>query len=84
MFNLIAASSPIVVWSAIWKIVVAALIGGAGVAVVFGLIPLGLENAQKPGASGATKALNYSVVGVAGAFCIFAVVVGVYAMTQKS
>jgi preprotein translocase subunit SecG len=83
MLNL-AASSPIVIWSAIWKICAAALVGGAGVAIVFGFVIMGIENAQKPNASGGTKALNYSMATLAGAFCIFAIVVGIWAMTKKS
>ena len=81
---MLAFGTPIVVWSAIWKIVVASLVGGAGVAIVFGFIVLGVERAQQPGESGGARALNYSLAAVAAAFCIFAVVVGVYAMTQKS
>ena len=45
---------------------------------------LGVERAQQPGESGGARALNYSLAAVAAAFCIFAVVVGVYAMTKKS
>jgi hypothetical protein len=78
-----AASSPIVVWSAIWKIVVASLVGGAGVAIVFGFVILGTERAQQAGEGTGGKALNYSIALAAGAFCIFAIVVGVYAMTKK-
>jgi hypothetical protein len=78
-----AASTPIVVWSAIWKIVVASLVGGAGVAIVFGFVILGTERAQRAGESTGAKTLNYSMAALAGAFCIFAVVVGVVAMTKK-
>ena len=80
---MIAFASPIVVWSAIWKIVVASLVGGAGVAIVFGFVILGTERAQKAGTNGGAKALNYSVAAVAMAFCVFAIVIGVYAMTKK-
>lgn len=81
---MLVLASPIVVWSAIWKIIVAALAGGAGVAIVFGFVVLGIERAQKPGESGGARVLNYGIAAVAAAFCVFAVVVGVYAMTQKS
>jgi hypothetical protein len=80
---MIAFASPIVVWSAIWKIVVASLVGGAGVAIVFGFVVLGVERAQRPDAGGGTKALNYSIATVSAAFCIFAIVIGIHAMTQK-
>ena len=76
-------ATPIVVWSAILKIIIASLVGGAGVAIVFGFVVLGLERASDSGAGGTTKAVNYSVAAVAAAFCIFAVIVGIYAMTQK-
>jgi cation transporter-like permease len=80
---MIAIASPIVVWSAIWKIVVASLVGGAGVAIVFGFVVLGVERAQKPDANGTAKVVNYSIATVAAAFCLFAVVIGIHAMTQK-
>jgi hypothetical protein len=80
---MIALASPIVVWSAIWKILVASLVGGAGVAIVFGFVILGAERAQRVGESTGAKTLNYSIAALAGAFCIFAVVVGVVAMTKK-
>lgn len=80
---MLALASPIVVWSAIWKIIVAALVGGAGVAIVFGFIILGVERAQKAGEGGGARVMNYGIATVAGAFCVFALAVGVYAMTQK-
>jgi cation transporter-like permease len=76
-------ASPIVIWSAMWKIVVASLVGGAGVTIVFGFVVLGVERAQKPDAGGTAKLVNYSIATVAAAFCIFAVVIGIHAMTQK-
>jgi hypothetical protein len=81
---MLAFASPIVVWSAMLKIVIASLAGGAGVAIVFGFVIYGLERAGQDGAGSGTKVLNWSIVAVAGAFCIFAVAVGVWAMTQKS
>jgi hypothetical protein len=81
---MLGLASPLVVWSAIWKIVLASLVGGAGVAIVFGFVILGTERAQQAGEGAGGKALGYSIAAVAAAFCIFAVVVGVYAMTQKS
>jgi hypothetical protein len=80
---MIALASPIVVWSAIWKILVASLAGGAGVAIVFGFVILGTERAQQAGEGTSGKALNYSIAFISAAFCILAVVVGVYAMTKK-
>lgn len=81
---MLVLASPIVVWSAIWKIIVASLAGGAGVAIVFGFVILGTERAQRAGEGGGARALNYSIALVAAAFCVFAVAVGIYAMTKKS
>ena len=39
------SASPIVVWSAILKIIIASLAGGAGVAMVFWFVFLGTEGA---------------------------------------
>ena len=80
---MLALASPIVVWSAIWKIIVASLVGGAGVAIVFGFVILGTERAQQVGEGGGAKALNYSIAVLAGLFCLFAVAIGIYAMTKK-
>ncbi len=80
---MLGLATPIVVWSAIWKIIVASLVGGAGVAIVFGFVVLGVERGTESGAGGTTKAVNFTMAALAGAFCIFAVVVGIYAMTKK-
>ncbi len=80
---MLGIAAPIVVLSALWKIIVASLIGGAGVAIVFGFVVMGIERASQPGEGGGAKALNYSMAAVAAAFCILAVVIGIYAMTQK-
>jgi hypothetical protein len=39
-------ASPIIDWTAMWKIVVAALVAGAGVVILFGLMLLGLKLSQ--------------------------------------
>jgi len=80
---MLGIAAPIVVLSALWKIIVASLVGGAGVAILFGLVILGTERAQQAGATGTTRALNWSMAALAGAFCLAAVAIGVYAMTQK-
>jgi hypothetical protein len=76
-------ASPIVDTSALWKIILASFAGGAGVAVAFGILVLGVSRGQST-QSGAVRALNYGVAIVAGLFCIAAVVVGIHAMTTKS
>ena len=80
---MLALATPIVVWSAILKILIASLVGGAGVAIVFGFVVLGVERGQDASANGGSRALSYGMAALAAAFCILAVVVGVYAMTQK-
>jgi hypothetical protein len=75
-------ASSLVNWSALGKIVVAALIGGAGVVVAFGLLLLGLKWAT--GAkSGAAKLSGVTLVGLTAMFCTAAVVVGLIAMADK-
>ena len=56
---------PIIDWSAIWKIVVVALIGGCGIVVVYGFLLLGLKYAGVGGDSGATQTERSRVVGYA-------------------
>ena len=80
---MLGIAAPIVVLSALWKIIVASLVGGAGVAIVFGFVVLGTERAQQPSAGSGARALNWSMAVLAGAFCLFAVALGIYAMTQK-
>jgi hypothetical protein len=68
--------------SALWKIVVAAFVGGAGVAIAFGVLLLGLSRADS--ATGPTqRAGGYALSAACAAFCIAAVAVGVYAIVHK-
>jgi quinol-cytochrome oxidoreductase complex cytochrome b subunit len=80
-------ASPIVDWSAMWKICVVALAAGAGVVVVFGFLLLGLKIANRPGTDGTqgtgSRLTGYSVSAVCGVIVIGVVVVGIYAMTKK-
>ncbi len=55
-------------------------VGGAGVAIAFGLLLLGLQQARKRGPS---RILGYGLATVCGAFCVTAVVVGLIAMIDK-
>lgn len=75
-------AAAIVNLSALWKILVAALAGGAGVAIMFGVLLLGLSRAGKATVP-AGKAVNYVLSGLAALFCIAAVVLGIYAMAKK-
>jgi hypothetical protein len=78
--------SAIVNWSAILKIVIAALIGGCGIVIVYGFLLLGLKYAGI--GSDATKSEGAKVTGYAlGAICailvVGVVVLGIYAIIQK-
>jgi len=79
---MIALATTIVDTSALWKIILAALVGGAGVVVAFGFLLLGLARARR-GRGPASRVANYALSGLAGLFCIAAVVIGIYAMATK-
>lgn len=80
-------ASPIIDWSAMWKICLVALAAGAGIVVVFGFVLLGVNIANRSGPDGTHSAgsrftgLTLSVV--CGVICIGVIVIGVYAMTKK-
>jgi hypothetical protein len=76
-------ADPIVDTSALWKIVAASLAGGAGCAIAFGILLIGLSRAQQTNNNGA-RVLNYGIVFLGGLFCVAAVVLGIHAMTTKS
>lgn len=80
---MLSFASPIVDTSALWKIVLASFAGGAGVAVAFGILLLGVSRGNSSD-HGAVRTVGYAVAIVAGAFCILAVVLGIHAMTTKS
>ena len=62
---------PIIDWSAILKIVIAALVGGAGIVVVYGFLLLGLKYAAIGDDSGATHSETSKVIGYAiAAICV--------------
>jgi hypothetical protein len=75
-------ASSLVNWSALWRIILAALVGGAGVVIAFGFVLLGVKNA-KLAAGRSTIAMHRILAGACGVFCVGAVVIGIYAMTQK-
>ena len=81
-------ASPIVDWSAIWKIFLVVLAAGVGTVVIFGFLLLGLKvrryalHRRRPGQRIAGRRLGSrgpvrsgSVIGI--------IVLGIYAMTQK-
>jgi hypothetical protein len=69
-------------WSELWKILLAALVGGTGVAIVFGLLLLGISRGKT-----ATRLTSryglYMLSGLCGVFVVAVAAVGIYAMTQK-
>ncbi len=80
-------ATPIVDWSAIWKICVVALAAGAGTVIIFGFLLLGLKFANTTttdGTQGSGSRLGgLSVAFVCGVICLGIIVIGIYAMTQK-
>ncbi|MBV9817556.1 MAG: hypothetical protein JOZ07_04320 [Solirubrobacterales bacterium] len=79
---MLALASPIVDTNALWKIVLASLAAGAGVAIAFGILLIGVSRAQKT-TNGGARVLDYGLAVIMGAFCVFAVVAGIHAMTVK-
>jgi hypothetical protein len=79
---MIALATPLIKWSAVGKILLAGLIGGAGVVVVFGFLLLGLSRARRASNSG-TRLGDYALSGMCGLLVLAAVVVGIYAMVNK-
>ena len=75
-------ASEFINWSALWKICVAALVGGAGVVVVFGFLLVGVKIANNAKGTGREWA-GFALVGVCGVICVAAIVVGIYAMAKK-
>ncbi len=75
-------ASEFINWSALWKICFAALVGGAGVVVVFGFLLVGVKIANNA-KSGGREWAGYALAGVCGLICVAAIVVGIYAMAKK-
>jgi hypothetical protein len=79
--------SPIVEWSAILKVVIAGLIGGCGIVIVYGFLLLGLKFAGvgDPGETHTerSKVTGYTLAAICGIVVIGVIVVGVYAIIQK-
>jgi hypothetical protein len=86
---MLAIASPIIDWSAILKIVIAALVGGCGIVVVFGFLLLGIKYAGVGDETGAThtetnKLTGYALATICGLLVLAVIALGIYAMTQKS
>lgn len=69
-------------WSALGKIMLAALIGGTGVVIVFGFLLLGIsrgKTAKRP----AERYALFMLSGLCGVLVVAVAAVGIYAMIQK-
>lgn len=76
-------ATALVDFSALWKIVLAALICGSGVTVAFSFALIGssrVANAE----TATAKLAGYSLTAIAGAFCVGAVAFGLVTMIHKS
>jgi hypothetical protein len=75
-------ATALVNWNALARIVLAALIGGTGVVIVFGFLLLGIsrgKTAKRP----AERYALFTLSGVCGVLVVAVAAVGIYAMTQK-
>jgi hypothetical protein len=70
-------------WNELWKIILAALVGGTGGVIVFGLLLLGISRG-KTATAATTRYGLYSLSGLCGILVVAVAAVGVYAMTRKS
>ena len=77
-----AFGSALINWSALWKIVLAALVGGCGVVIAFGIALLSLTSARTA-SSDRARLGHWMLATICTAACVGAVAVGVYAMVEK-
>jgi hypothetical protein len=69
-------------WNELWKIILAALVGGTGVVIVFGLLLLGISRG-KTTTNATTRLGLYMLSGLGGVLVVAVAALGIYAMTQK-
>jgi hypothetical protein len=69
-------------WHELWKIILAALVGGSGVVIVFGLLLLGISRG-KTATTAPTRLGLYTLSGLCGVLIVAVAALGIYAMTQK-
>lgn len=80
--EMITTATALIDWHELWRIVVAALIGGTGVVMLFGLLLLGISRgttATRP----AARYTLYALSALCGVLIAAVAAAGVYAMTQK-
>jgi hypothetical protein len=71
--------------SALWKIIVASFVGGAGVVILFGLLLIGVSRAEAARSAGnaGSRVVYLAGSAICGVICVALVVVGIYAMAKK-
>jgi len=71
--------------SALWKIIVASFVGGAGLVILFGLLLIGVSRAEAARSAGNSGSRVVYLAGsaICGVICVALVVVGIYAMAKK-
>ena len=79
---MILLGTPLVKWDGVGKILLAGLVGGVGVVLVFGILLLGLSRARSARQQGVRR-IDYAISGLCGALCLAAVAIGIYAMVNK-
>jgi NADH:ubiquinone oxidoreductase subunit 6 (subunit J) len=82
MSTSITIATALINWNDLWKIILAAVVGGSGVVIVFGLMLLGISRG-KTAARPATRYGLYTLSGVCGFIVVAVAAVGIFAMTQK-
>jgi hypothetical protein len=75
-------ATSLVNWTQLWRIVVAALVGGTGVVMVFGLLLLSRSRARTALRRSRRYGL-YAVGGLCGVLILAVAAAGLYAMTSK-
>jgi hypothetical protein len=75
-------SSSLVDWGALWKILAVSVIAGAGVVGAFGYVLLGVSRYQRV-RTGVGRTAYVLLVALGGAFCLAAVVLGLFALAHK-
>jgi hypothetical protein len=80
---MIPIATALINWHELWKILLAALVGGTGVVIVFGLLLLGISRG-KTATNAPTRLGLYTLSGLCGVLVVTVAAAGIYAMTQKA
>jgi hypothetical protein len=78
---MLAFGTDLINGAALWKIILASLVGGAGVAIAFGLLLVGLSRSRS--AQAGERTFGYGLAALSAAFCVAAVVFGLIATIDK-